>query len=373
LLIGLGAAITVAIRWSLFGFHSADMDEHALPWCDTLSRLGFARSMKEGGIDIGPTYIYFLWLVARLPFDRVIFIKTFSVLCDYGCALALATIVYRICGSRLRSTVAAFALLVTPTVVFNSSLWGQIDMVFVAPLIAALAAFLYGRIYVTAALFGLALALKLQAVFLFPLLGIWVVRKQIPWHALLPLPAVFFLALVPARLAGCPFGDLLMVYVNLTRHYSALTLNAPTIYTWLPNDGRWFGSFGLWLAAGGVFMLGVACVRTKEPPSPILTIKEAAAFSCLTPLLLPHMHERYIFLGDVLCVLYAFLSPRHFWVALLVVGASFVSYFPFLFGTMPVPLWFAAVMLAVASVFLTADVVRTLYPGLLAEAKAERS
>jgi Gpi18-like mannosyltransferase len=357
-----GLAITVAIRFQLLNYHSGDMNDCLLHWCDSIKETGLVQALKSGSIDYNVPYIYFLWLVTKLPFDRVWAIKSLSILCDYGCALAAGLIVWRIHRSALRAAATAFALLVTPTVVFNGALWGQSDMVYAAPLIAAVAAALGRRHAMAAVFFGLSIAVKLQAVFLLPLLGIWVLRKEFPWRPLLLIPLVFFLCLVPAWIAGCSLVDLLAIYPRQTNQSAELTKNAPSIFVFLPNNTEWFGTFGLWFAMAAIFMVALACICTRVRTTPSLTLRQAATLACLTPFLLPHMHDRYVFLGDVLCVIYAFLRPKYFWVALLVIGASFTSYFKFLFSTLPVPLPIASLMLGTACVFLVFDLLRSLYP-----------
>ncbi len=371
LLVVFGLAVSVGIRVHLFDFHSSDLDSCGLAWCDSLQKVGLAETLKNANVDYNPTYLYLLWLANKLPFTRLVAIKLCSVIFDYLCALALGLIVYRVHASKLRAAVAAFALLITPTVVFNGALWGQCDMVFVTPMVVALALMMNKRPYLATALFGLAIAVKLQAIFLFPLLGVWVLRKLIPWRSLLLIPGVFLLCLVPAWLSGTSWHDLLLIYPNQTHHYTELTLNAPTIFNLLPNDAKWFGHFGIWLAMGVVFMLFLACVYTHKRTTSVLLVEEAAMFACLTPFLLPRMHERYVFLGDVLSLLYGFLRPGHLAIPLLVLGASFVSYFPYLFGKTPVPLGIASLMLGSASVFLAFDVLRRLYPGAFARPDAE--
>jgi Gpi18-like mannosyltransferase len=252
-------------------------------------------------------------------------------------------------------------------------MWGQCDMLYVVPLVAALVARAYRRRYLTAALFGLAISVKLQAVFLFPLLGVWVLRKEIPLRALALAPLTFVLTLVPAWLAGASFTELITIYPRQVDHSGGLSFGAPNLFAWLPDDGRWLAGFALWFAAAVTFMVMLACLYSRERSSPTLMIKQALLFSCLTPFLLPHMHERYIFLGDVLSVLYVFVLPRHFWIALLVIGASFVSYFSFLFGKMPISLSLAACMLCAACVFLLFDLLRSLYPAAFAKSAPQTS
>jgi Gpi18-like mannosyltransferase len=369
LLATVGLVITIAIRVQLFDFHSSDLDRFGLVWFKNLQKLGLGEALKSGNVDYNPTYIYLLWLLTKLPFSHLVLIKLSSVVCDYACAASLAFIVYHVHRSKLRASIAGFALLCTPTVVFNSSLWGQCDMVFALPLMLALAAALRKNYYLTSALFGVALAVKLQAIFLFPLLGIWVLRKEFPWRPLLLIPMIFFASLVPAWIAGCSLADLLMIYPNQTVNYTSLNMNAPSIFNLLPDNGTWFGPFGLWFASAVTFMAAIACLYAQKSTTAILTIQMAMMFSCLIPFLLPRMHERYMFLGDVIGVLYAFLRPKHFWVSLLVIGASFASYFPFLFNSTPVPPAIASLMLGLASIFLVFDLIRSLYPMAFTEQK----
>ena len=72
------------------------------------------------------------------------------------------------------------------------------------------------------------------------------------------------------------------------------------------------GTFGLWFAMEAIFLVALACICTRMRTTASLTLRQATTLACLTPFLLPRMHERYIFLGDVLCVLYAFLRPKNF-------------------------------------------------------------
>jgi Gpi18-like mannosyltransferase len=362
LVVALGVAITIIIRAQVFDFHSGDLYDCLMRWCDKIEKMGLANALRTGDINYNTPYLYLLWLATKLPFHRALFLKVVAIGSDYLCAAAVAAIVLRIHRSRLRAAVAAFALLVTPTVVFNSAMWGQCDMIYTSLLMVALAAALKGRLDVSTALFALAFAIKLQALFLFPMLAIWVVRRELRWSTLVLVPTIFLICLLPAWGAGSSFVELLGIYPHQTGQESSLTVSAPTIFAMLPDEGRWLSGFGLWFAVAAIFMVALACIYTRVATTPMLTIQQATVFSCLVPFLLPHMHDRYVFIGDVMSVLYAFLVPRRFWIALFVVGASFTSYFSYLFGKVSVPLPLAAVLLGMASFYLTFDLLRALYP-----------
>jgi len=366
-----GVAVTIVIRVQLLDYRGGDVNAF-VNWCDDIEKKGFAKALIGGDCNYNPAYIYVLWLATKLPFDRALVIKAFSILCDYVCAAALALVVFRARRSKLRASLAAFALLIAPTVVFNGALWGQCDMVYAAPLAVALAAVLGRRYYLAAALFGLAISVKLQAVFLFPLLGIWVIRREIPVRSLLLIPATYLATLVPAWLAGCSWADLLMIYVKQAQQYSGLTLNAPTVFVLLADEEKWIGPLGFWFAIAAIFMVFLACVYARVRTTATVLVRETIVFVSLAPFLLPHMHERYLFLADVMSVVYAFVFPARFWIAICVVGASLAGYSSFLFSKTPVSLTSAAVMMGVSSVVLAAELLKQHYPRVFAAHRDER-
>ncbi|MEF9971578.1 MAG: hypothetical protein RR731_04645, partial [Oscillospiraceae bacterium] len=63
------------------------------------------------------------------------------------------------------------------------------------------------------------------------------------------------------------------------------------------------------------------------------------------PFLLPHMHDRYFFMADVLSLLPAVLYLRYSPITALTSFASFLCYFSYLTGQFLLPLSFGAVAL----------------------------
>lgn len=370
-LVIIALAITVAIRIKLLDYRGGDMKDGFLVWCADIEAKGFAKALIGGDCNYNAPYVYLLWLATKIPFERATVIKCFTILFDYIGAAALALVAFRACRSKFRAALVGFTVLVAPTVVFNGALWGQCDMVYAAPLAVALAAAQSKRYYLAASLFGLAISIKLQAIFLFPLLGVWILRRELRLRALLLLPAVYLATLIPAWLAGCSWADLLMIYVKQAKQYSGLTLNAPTIFVLLPDEETWFEPFGLWFAVATVFMLFLACVYARAKTTATVLVRETVAFASLAPFLLPHMHERYLFMADLTSIVYAFVFPSRFWVAACMVGASFAGYSSFLFSKTPVPMAVASTMMGVASVAVVVDLVKHHFPGAFRAAMNE--
>ena len=59
------------------------------------------------------------------------------------------------------------------------------------------------------------------------------------------------------------------------------------------------------------------------------------------------MHDRYFFAADVISIIFAFYSPRHFYIPVVIGMSSFLSYFPYLFGKAGFLPYLAVAMLAV--------------------------
>ena len=91
----------------------------------------------------------------------------------------------------------------------------------------------------------------------------------------------------------------------------------------------------------------------------------------LLPFTLPHMHERYFFAAEVVSIIYAFYSPKRFFVPLIVGAVSLRSYFPFLFGEGPIGVKYLAILMGVALIVATTDSIESLYPNLVERSRLE--
>jgi Gpi18-like mannosyltransferase len=337
------AAVVAAIvaRVAMFGHESSDYQFFIKDWYDFISTHGGFGALKYDFSDYNVPYLYLITLLTYLPIPALVGVKIISVMFD----LVLAYFTYRIValrhtGRRLPA-LAALIVLFLPTVATNSGLWGLADSLYAAFGLGGVYFLLRRRPWLAGVFFGLSLAFKLQAVFLFPLLLVLVLKKWIPWRALLAVPGVVLLLDVPALLAGAPLGQLLSVYAEQTNSYPALSLNAPSIYQFLPASADAAVLRPIGVAVTGLVILGL-CLGVLLSRVRLTTTKVVlmgATSAVLVPFLLPSMHERYFYLAEVLTVVAAFHLPRRLWyVPVLVQVASFLAYLHVLFptgGSMP--------------------------------------
>jgi Gpi18-like mannosyltransferase len=362
-ILGIGIALAVALRLSLRRFVSADFMSDTGIWYNAIQEQGFAAI----GTDISnytPAYLYLLYLVSLvLPTAAdLTAVKVLSMVFDVVCAW----IVYRMVGIRYKSSplpiFSFFAVLFAPTIVLNSSMWGQADSLYTAMLLACIYFLITGRGTAACLAFGAALSLKLQAVFLLPLLAVVVIRGRLSWKSLVWIPVVYLASLIPAWIAGRPLGELVTIYLAQAELNEYLSLNAPNLYTWLPDK-----AYSLFLPAGLIWsaclVFGYILVVWKSPADlkPGLMLKLGLLSVALLPFVLPKMHERYFYPADMLSIAYAFYNPRHYYVPIAFNLISLSAYLRFLYSQRVVDIQILALAVLVLLVLIAHSAALDLY------------
>jgi Gpi18-like mannosyltransferase len=337
-----GIGFSVLVRYLLLDFKSSDFFNSLKPWYVTIRTMGFSAFATDF-TTYNPPYLYEMYLIARYFPDtsNLLATKIPSLIGDFIGAYFVYVMVRLKYPHGVMAPLAAFAFLLTPTVVLNSAFWGQADILFTAPLIASLYFLMKGRISIAMIAFGISLAFKLQAVFLAPLLFGLFLRGGISWRHLLLVLLVLLAAIIPAAVAGRPIVDLLLVYVAQAEQYQLLQMSAPTVYTWMPDVGltqRFFTSTGVVFTAALGFALSILIWRSSSKLSRGLLLRLALLCCLFMPFFLPKMHDRYFYPADVLSIIFAFYFPRFFFVPIVIILASFFAYQPTLFSAEPVPM-----------------------------------
>jgi len=362
----IGLALALFLRFSLSKFESDDFVLYTERWYQVVQGHGF-NIFRYGFYDYTPPYLYALFLTSRmLPWiSPVVATKIPSLVADFICAWYA----YRIVRLKHRSgpvpTFAALAVLFAPTVVTNSAFWGQTDMLFTAPLVAALYYVLRQKERAVWLAVGLAFSIKPQAIFLAPYLLALLLRRELSWRHVVWAPIICLAFLLPAWLAGRPIYDLLTIYSSQgALQAGKLTWRAPTLYAWLPqNRVALLGPLGMLFGAGIALTFVTSVAKSRVRLAPALHLGLALASVLIMPFVLPSMHERYFFTADVFAILVAFYLPRYIGLAILVGTVSLLAYQPFLFKHQIVPMSWLAAALLIGIVILTRWLRRALYPG----------
>lgn len=356
------------IRFVWLPIEGADMGQFFLPWCETLKTEGFSAIAQGVGIYSVPLQLI-LWVSAVLPLNTVTAIKLFSILFDYLLAFGVALIVMQLRGKdsprTLEYAMVAFAgTCLLPLVMLNSSFWGQSEAIYACFAIYAVWLLLREKWLAAFLLYALSFSVKLQAVLLLPLFVIvYFVRRKFSAILFLIIPAVVFVTSLPAVLVGANPMVGLNIYLGQLGYDQAYYLNYPGLPT-ITNNG-YVGKFivvstGLALLVCLAMLTWLLIKRLDLPPPQLIAMAAWSAIACVV--LLPGMHERYGYMGEILLWTMFFAKPslRRFVTAVVFNFTGYCAYASFIFGYWPISENTAAIINLLFLAWYTYDLLRSL-------------
>lgn len=299
-----------------------------VPWIDFMKENGYLQAFRYPFANYAPAYLYFLLGIAKLNIDTLYGIKLLSIFFDYLLAGFVGAIAYEKYKQGWVRWCALAIIPLLPTVLVNSSYWGQCDSIYATFLLGSIYFVMKNRSLLAVVFFGISFSFKLQAVLLSPFFFVLMLRNRIKWYYFLLVPAIYVISVLPAYLVGRPLSDLLTVYVSQTEQYKDLSLQFTNVYMWISNE---YYSVVKWIGMGGTFLFTLVAggVLAWKYPSKLTNdylVRLAFLSAALYPFLLPGMHERYMFVGDVLAIVYVLYFPRTFYYALGIPVVSLFSY-----------------------------------------------
>ena len=357
------------MRFLLFPFESGDYHQFLQGWYTALKENGGFAAVGMNIGDYMPTYLYLLALFTYLPVSGLTAIKLISSVAD----LVLAVYVMQTVNLKFENKtygVMAYALvLFFPSVFLNSAVWGQCDAIFTAALVACVYYLMQNQEGKAVTAFSIAFAFKLQAVFLAPFLLLLLLKQKIRLRTLLIIPLVYFVAIIPAAMMGRDFFDLITVYFSQAGQYSMIAMFLPNLYTWLPEDTPGYISKAAVILAGALVLISLFYFnRKKFVLTNELLLSLALFFALFVPFVLPHMHERYYFVADILSVIFAFYFPKKLYIAVVTELASTYAVCHNLFNTTFFSVQLLGVIMLLVIVLLGKHLVRTINSNPVREA-----
>ncbi len=324
--------IGLAIRMILRVVTTVDWEMYWDPWISDLKEMGFSY-LATDRYDYAPSFVYILWIISKLPVNPMTCYKAIHITMDFVAAAVMGKIVMQITGSKGKSFCTYGLMLLVPTIWANSALWAQCDIIFMTFILLCFYELFRERPCAAMFFYGLAFAFKLQTLFIFPFLVILWVNKKLKIQHFLWIPCLYFLSIIPAWIAGRPLVDLINIYMAQgAQDVWSLSIKWANIYQIIGN--KYFlleyADAGTWLILGILMCVMFAMAQKRYRITNEFILQTALFFAILCPYFLPHMHERYGCLADILAVLYAMLRPRRFYLPLVQILISFTCYMAYL-------------------------------------------
>lgn len=354
-------SLSLLARISGLDFESGDFTHYLSPWYNEIDSLGKASLGTQVG-NYGIPYQILILILTYLPISPLLGYKAISIVFDYLLAIVCCRITKQLSESSVLSYFCFGLVLFLPPIVLNSSVWGQCDSIYVFFCLAALSCLLAHRSKLAYLLLGIALAFKLQAVFIVPFFLLhFILSGEYPATRFLYTLAGFYIPSLPGIVARKSLLAPFSIYYGQATIDPSVAIDFPSFWCQFFNiesSSVFIYSLVLTIA---VFVFAAAAIvltykRGEIQPIDNLLFATLSVWTCVE--FLPSMHERYgymLFALLTICVVVArkcdgggcFLLAM--WVVNLV--TTIIAYSAYLYRTPELAQWFQTAVF-ISSVFM---------------------
>ncbi len=339
--------IAIIVRLVLMKYESGDYNMFLSPWFHQLSLYGGLGGLSQNIGNYTPIYMTILAVLTYIPINSLITIKVVSIIFDFIGAFAVYKIVKELLSDKKykdKVSLVIYAIyLFLPTVLFNSAYWAQSDSIYTAFVLISIL-YLIKKNYKLAIIFwSIAFSFKFQAIFIFPLYVLmYISERKIKFRYFLFIPLTIFILSIPKVIYSHDLLAGFKVYIDQAGAYKEfITLNFPNIYgIFLRGDNTnlintpfsELSAIGI-LITFAILVTLAYFVYNKKIKFDKEAIIEFSLFSILlTTFFLPQMHERYLFMGDVIALLYLVINLKKYYVPIMIEFISLNGYMYLLFA-----------------------------------------
>ena len=329
--------ISLYFRYEGLKFISFDVIYFVFPWYEYVQQYGLWEALRHDFLNYNYSlaYLYFIALASETSsfLNRGSYHKLFGFLFDVLGALIIYKIVFHKYKDIAISLLAGTIFFTLPTVILNSSYWGQADNIYTVFLLCCTYMVLKNRPIWAAVAWGAAFSFKLQAIFLLPFLLFCILIRKVKWWHLLFSAFTFLIIMAPAVIVGRPFLEIFNPYFGQATKSPSWVYNGPSLYalilSWLPENSPDI----VVLPAVGLIILAwvIYSARNYNQGDDDYILGVSFISVALTAYLMPHMHERYFFPADAFSLAFAFYVPNLFVLPIFFQISSYMVYRNYLY------------------------------------------
>ena len=368
--------ISLLVRYYFLKFKSGDYKAFLKPWFNELKENGGLLALNRDIGNYNLPYLTIMAILTYIPITPLYTIKAVSILFDYILALGMVKLIYILLKNNKNKELIALitygVVLMCPTVILNSACWGQADSIYTAFIIWSIISLCEEK-YLKAFIFlGISFAFKLQFMFILPLYILLYISKRkfsILYFGIIPITD--FVLCLPAIFFGKSVSSCWEIYFGQVNYYAdKLAMNFPNIYSLLFNVGNrnYVFSPHEFISKIGIIITFFVCVIMA-----IIVIYKKIEFNkndiiliglwsvCITTFLLPGMHDRYLYVADILSILYCILNKDKFYIPIGIEVVSLYTYTRFLFENDQIPIQILSVLFFSLIILLTVHVYKRFF------------
>lgn len=358
--------IGMLIRGCFLEYVSKDYTIFLSKWFEYIKNNGGILALKDEIGNYNVPYYYILAFLTYLPINSLTSIKLVSIIFDIIISLISGMLVYELCKKskyrRLFGSLTYSIVFCLPTVVLNSSAWAQCDVIYSAFALAALYFLIRKKYNMSFIMFGISFSFKLQAIFLLPIyIILYFKNEEISLKHFFVGISTYIISCMPAIILGRSIHSTFSIYLNQVGYYKRLTANFNNIYRLLPDNYDLLSKPMILLTICILGIIAMFIINYKF----ILTEKHIIGLSILSILIctyfLPAMHDRYIFIADVLAVVYFMIDKKKVYIPLGITTISLIPYLKYLFGFTVIDFKVAAIFNLIIIILFFKDLITDIF------------
>ncbi len=365
--------VSLIIKINLITVETNDYRSFLSKWMTIIRENGGIRAIKENIGDYNTPYLIIMAILSYLPINDLIGIKIISIVFDYVLSTAVFFIILELFKKDEKKYLYASTgfLLTTllPTVLLNSGAWGQCDSIYTTFVLLSIL-FLLKEKHIRAFIFlGIAFSFKLQAIFILPLfILVYLSKKNYSLLYFLIIPITILIMCLPAIILGKSVVHCFSVYLTQTSEYSKyISMNFPSIYNIFMNAGnnpnvlnniQGLGIIGIGLTLLGFIIAADFIIRKNIILSNKSIIKIALLSIMFSTFMLPYMHDRYLYMADIISIVYFLIEKKGFFITIGINCLSLNNYICYLWLRLLCPFNIAGVIFAELVIILAIDTVK---------------
>lgn len=316
--IGSISVLGMLLRWTGIRYAGVDYENSLLTWYMQLKEGGTLAALADYQGDYNLPYATVLYFLTFLPVEPIISIKMVSILFDYLEAVLILKMTSLAAGEEKQDLYGVLAyglVLCNPLAVINSGYLAQSEGIWAY---LALLSFWYIRQDKPVKgmwAMGCAIAMKLQSVFILPLILIlYFYKKKFSILHLLWIPVVIQVLCIPAILGGCSFDIAYKLFGHMLGKYPFLYYYYPNIWTFFREAPYYqFGKAAIVFAFTALLLFAVLFVQSGRKHTMQAYLEYIVWTTMTCAMLLPCMHERYNYIAELLLPVCA-LFNRRLWI-----------------------------------------------------------
>lgn len=340
-------AISLTARFLVALHPTRDVVVFVFNWMKEIQELGFTNFYKVNS-DYSPLFLFIVGIFTLLPTGESItvsgftyytnwmyYLKGWYFVVEVGIAVGIYLIVKEITKNSKSAWLGYVIYLCLPVQFFNSAVWGNADVLYFICFVYTIYFVVKGKSGLAFLFTGICFGIKLQVVFILPLLVYLILSKKLKFYKIVFIPIGLFATFIPAYLCKASFLEPFLFFGRQLGGYSNLTLGCANIWhlinikqELLPIFNTGSTLFGLLLI--GLFTAIIFAKKIKLNSENIITV--GVFLIAIVPMFLPHMHERYFYALDVLIVLYCLICKRDYFLIVLMQISSGIAYHNYLAG-----------------------------------------